>query len=270
VKLLAPHFTRANVDELLATATHMTTAQVRQLVAERFPKPDMPTLVRAIAGPAAVQVLEPCEAVPSSEPDAASLLVPLVSKPVAPTNSADSSAAMVPVVAASAAYARIEPTSPGRYSLQLTLSQETHSLLREAQALLGHAVPSGDIDTVLQRALNGLVQQLRKQKLAETEQPRAQRGSTSDRHIPAEVQRAVLKRDGGRCTFVTDTGKRCDETTRLEWDHVVPVARGGTSTAGNLRLLCRTHNQYAAEQLYGEEFMQGKRAQSGAGARATP
>jgi 5-methylcytosine-specific restriction endonuclease McrA len=166
---------------------------------------------------------------------------------------------MVPVVAASAAYTRIEPTSPGKYSVQLTISRETHDLLREAQALLGHAVPSGDIEAVLQRALGELVHQLRKQKFAETERPRAQRESTNARHIPAEVQRAVRKRDGDRCTFVSDTGKRCDEATRLEWDHVIPVARGGTSTEANLRLLCRTHNQYAAEQVYGQEFVQGKR-----------
>jgi 5-methylcytosine-specific restriction endonuclease McrA len=169
---------------------------------------------------------------------------------------------MVPVVAASPTYARIEPTSPGRYAVQLTISRETHDLLREAQALLGHAMPSGDIEAVLQRALNGLVHQLHKQKFAETEQPRAQRGSTSDRHIPAEVQRAVRKRDGNRCTFVSDTGKRCDESTRLEWDHVIPVARGGMSTAGNLRLVCRTHNQYAADCAFGTDFMQGKREQA--------
>jgi 5-methylcytosine-specific restriction endonuclease McrA len=166
---------------------------------------------------------------------------------------------MVPVVAASAAYTRIEPTSPGRYAVQLTISRETHDLLREAQALLGHAVPSGDIEAVLERALDGLVQQLRKQKFAETERPRARRGGTNARNIPAEVQRAVRKRDGDRCTFVSDTGKRCDETTRLEWDHVIPIARGGTSTAANLRLLCRTHNQFAAECTFGGEFMRGKR-----------
>jgi len=166
---------------------------------------------------------------------------------------------MVPVVAASAAYARIEPTSPGRYAVQFTISRETHDLLREAQALLGHAVPSGDIEAVMQRALGHLVQQLRKQKFAETEQPRARRGGTSDRHIPAEVQRAVRERDGDRCTFVGTGGKRCDETTRLEWDHVVPVAHGGTSTAGNLRLVCRTHNQYAADCTFGAAFMDGKR-----------
>jgi hypothetical protein len=169
---------------------------------------------------------------------------------------------MVPVVAASAAYARIEPTSPGRYSLQLTLSQETHSLLREAQALLGHAVPSGEIEAVLQRALGDLVQALRKQKFAETERPRARRGGTNARNILAEVQRAVRKRDGNRCTFVSDTGKRCDESTRLEWDHVIPVARGGTSTVANLRLVCRTHNQYAADCAFGTDFMQGKREQA--------
>jgi 5-methylcytosine-specific restriction endonuclease McrA len=184
---------------------------------------------------------------------------PLVLKPVDPSKSAECSTATVPV---SGPPTQVLPTSPGRYSLQLTLSQETHDLLREAQALLGHAVPSGDIEAVLQRALGELVYELRKRKFAETERPRAPRESSNVRLIPAEVQRAVRERDDGRCTFVSDTGKRCDETTRLEWDHVIPVARGGMSTAANLRLLCRTHNQYAADCTFGSEFMRNKREAS--------
>jgi hypothetical protein len=43
---------------------------------------------------------------------------------------------------------------------------------------------------------------------------------------------------------------------------VVPVANGGASTAQNLRLLCRTHNQHEAERMYGSGFMNAKRNSS--------
>jgi hypothetical protein len=58
---------------------------------------------------------------------------------------------------------------------------------------------------------------------------------------------------------VSARGKRCDETSRLEYDHEIPVALGGLTTFANLRLRCRAHNQYAAECVYGVGFMAGKR-----------
>ena len=90
------------------------------------------------------------------------------------------------------------------------------------------------------------------------------------RYIPASIRREVWERDQGRCTFVATTGHRCEAQATLEYDHIVPVARGGTSTAGNLRLLCRAHNQHVAEQIFGEGFMHEirERAREVAGARA--
>jgi 5-methylcytosine-specific restriction endonuclease McrA len=69
----------------------------------------------------------------------------------------------------------------------------------------------------------------------------------------------VAERDGKQCTFVSDTGVRCAERAMLEFDHELPVARGGRSTVANVRLRCRAHNQLAAEQVYGEGFMREKR-----------
>ena len=75
----------------------------------------------------------------------------------------------------------------------------------------------------------------------------------------AKVKKAVWLRDGGRCTFESDAGHRCEARSFLEYDHIEPFARGGETTAGNLRLRCRTHNQYAADQAFGMEFMKAKR-----------
>ncbi len=60
------------------------------------------------------------------------------------------------------------------------------------------------------------------------------------------------------------TGHRCNERARLEYDHIQPLARGGATSIDNLRLRCRAHNQYDAEQTFGAAFMQWKRA-GGAG-----
>ena len=77
----------------------------------------------------------------------------------------------------------------------------------------------------------------------------------NSRHIPPAVRDQIYPRDKGRCTFVGANGKRCNSTWDLEVDHVVPVARGGDNSPGNLRLLCRKHNIYRAEREYGRGLM---------------
>jgi hypothetical protein len=78
--------------------------------------------------------------------------------------------------------------------------------------------------------------------------------------------RRVWERDEGQCTFVGDTGKRCPEASRLEYDHKQPVAKGGDSSVENVRLRCRAHNQLEAERAFGKPFMEHKRAQAKAAA----
>jgi 5-methylcytosine-specific restriction endonuclease McrA len=97
---------------------------------------------------------------------------------------------------------------------------------------------------------------------AATERPRApQPAREGSRNIPAHVKRAVWVRDGGRCTFRGPDGHRC-ESRSPEYDHIVPVARGGKSEVSNVRLLCRPHNQLEAERAYGVNFMESKRRAS--------
>jgi hypothetical protein len=72
------------------------------------------------------------------------------------------------------------------------------------------------------------------------------------------VRRQVYERDGGRCTFTSEAGKRCPATRLLEFHHVEAFACGGAATAGNLRIRCRAHNRYAAELAFGKDFMDHK------------
>ncbi len=82
-------------------------------------------------------------------------------------------------------------------------------------------------------------------KLFEPSEPRAQRVSRATRvPIPAPLRREVWQRDQSRCV-------NCKSRHTLEIDHVIPVARGGNNTPENLRLLCRSCNQFAAIQAFG-------------------
>jgi hypothetical protein len=62
-------------------------------------------------------------------------------------------------------------------------------------------------------------------------------------------------------------GHQCGSDRFLEFDHIVPVARGGKSTVDNIRLRCQAHNQYEAERIFGTEFMKDKREKARASAR---
>ncbi|HZZ85628.1 MAG TPA: HNH endonuclease [Anaeromyxobacteraceae bacterium] len=73
--------------------------------------------------------------------------------------------------------------------------------------------------------------------------------------IPAALRREVWARDRGRCTWRGEDGHRCESRWQLEFDHVVPVALGGPTDAANLRLACRAHNTFHAEEVFGREHM---------------
>lgn len=54
--------------------------------------------------------------------------------------------------------------------------------------------------------------------------------------ITASVKMFVWQRDSGRCV-------KCGSQERLEFDHIIPVVKGGSSTERNLQLLCEPCNR---------------------------
>ena len=143
------------------------------------------------------------------------------------------------------------PLAPERFKIQFTASREAYEKLLRAQALLRHVIPNGDLAVVFERALDVLLADLERKKLAATSRRRSTREAASgSRHIPAAVRREVWRRDGARCGFVGAAG-RCAERGFLELHHVVPFARGGEATVGNIELRCRAHNAYEAAQAFG-------------------
>ena len=148
----------------------------------------------------------------------------------------------------------MRPLAPERYEVRFTATKEMRDQLQLAQDLLSHAIPSGNVAEVIERALKLLIEDLRRKKFAMTALPRASRGQTeTSRHIPAEVRRAVWLRDGGRCAFVSKDGHRCGETRLIEVHHVVPYAAGGLPTVENIQLRCRPHNGHEAFLFYGRD-----------------
>lgn len=54
--------------------------------------------------------------------------------------------------------------------------------------------------------------------------------------IPQDTKIAVWQRDQGRCV-------ECGDQSELEFDHIIPLAMGGSNTMRNLQLLCGRCNR---------------------------
>lgn len=65
--------------------------------------------------------------------------------------------------------------------------------------------------------------------------------STRNR-IPDDVKILVWKRDGGQCV-------NCGSNRDIEFDHIIPVALGGSSSHRNLQLLCEPCNRSKGANL---------------------
>lgn len=60
--------------------------------------------------------------------------------------------------------------------------------------------------------------------------------------IPQSVKNQVWKRDNGICV-------KCGTNEKLEFDHIIPVVMGGSSTYRNLQLLCESCNRKKYKNL---------------------
>jgi 5-methylcytosine-specific restriction endonuclease McrA len=181
-------------------------------------------------------------------------------------------AATVPALPASPVSAPVvQPLSPGRYKVQFTASAEFHEKLEKLRTLMGSRGADGDLAAVIEQAVTEKLERLEARRFARTSGPRKERAETetetdtgldpspSSRHIPAAVRRSVSQRDGERCRYVDDQGRRCKERDRLEFHHRHPFGLGGDHSVSNIRLMCRAHNAYLAECDYGREAMTSRR-----------
>jgi hypothetical protein len=149
------------------------------------------------------------------------------------------------------------------------------------------SVPDGDLATIIEQAVTEKIERLESRRFGRTRaseeslsagdastprrapsrtdreiSPAAGPGSPvardtlhRTRHIPAAVKRAVYERDGGRCRFVDERGRRCSAREGLEYHHRHPFGHGGNHSVEWVSLLCRVHNLHLAEIDYGREAM---------------
>jgi hypothetical protein len=219
---------------LLAKAAGRTKDEIEELVAALAPRPPPPTVIRKLPEPQALPLVDSA---------------PQTAPPPPPR----------PVV----------PVAQDTFKVQFAISREFRDEIREAQDVLRHRIPDGDLATLFRMALRLLVADVKKERFGIGCKPRsmAEPKETSSRHVPDAIKRTVYERDGGRCTFADHRGHRCTERGFLEFDHVEGFARTHLHDVEAIRLLCRAHNQFSADGMYGSAFMNLRRGQGGTRSR---
>lgn len=60
--------------------------------------------------------------------------------------------------------------------------------------------------------------------------------------IPDEIKQYVWQRDKGQCA-------KCGSQENIEFDHIIPVSKGGSNTARNIQILCQDCNRSKSDSV---------------------
>jgi hypothetical protein len=257
LRLLAKVVTRDNIDEVLEQACGKSKREIEEMVVALEPKPLVPATIRKL--PARVQEVvlssPPQSPTPAPAPALGSLFE--AAAPCAAQVALEPVARPVPTRPA------VEPLATDAFKVQFTASRAFRDKLEQLQALLRHRIPDGDLGTILEMATDLLLADVKKERFGLGATPRKTDPAPVEggsRAIPVAIRRAVAERDGLRCTYRFPDGSQCPERGWLEFDHVEGFARTGVHGVESLRMVCRSHNQLAAEDIYGTAFMAEARA----------
>jgi hypothetical protein len=266
--------TEDNVHEWLDRAEGLTLKRIKALVRATQEIEERPTKKRATIRPIGVETpQEPKPAQPSlfdtppAPPDPTPPKAPEAAHPPAPP---------VPPTPPTPEPAPAPSPKPPEeselrrlvYRLSILVGQEFCTLLDEAKALLSHAIPDGDVEKVLIRALERLIAEVKKERfgVGKTKGKGKKKGGKlkpsapseaakpeRSRHIPDAIKSEVHDRDGARCAYVAPDGTACESDRFIQHHHIHPFAKGGAHTPENITHYCHTHNALAARQDYGAE-----------------
>jgi hypothetical protein len=168
----------------------------------------------------------------------------------------------------------LEPLTATETRLHITVSREFLAMLEACKKALSHKLPGATAEDVLTAGMKLILAQDAKKKAlvpkprprAPANEPRAQ----PSRYVPAEIRREVWERDQGRCQWPLASGGICGSEFQPEFDHIVPLGKGGATAVANLRVLCGPHNDRAARLEYGDEHMNRWRRSARDVPRCTP
>lgn len=131
---------------------------------------------------------------------------------------------------------------------QMNLPTQATADLSRLKEVLSHIFPFATDADIISYALRDLVK--RKDPQEKILRQKAKVGA----------KLATFKKSNFRCTYKDPkTGVVCGTRYQLQVDHIKPRALGGTDDPDNLRILCRQHNLWVAEKIFGKSKMDAYR-----------
>lgn len=167
-------------------------------------------------------------------------------------------------IVAADAVATSTPQQEELQPLTLWVGRELREELEAVRTLLGHAVPSGKREEVLLHVLRAQRKVLERRRYGSPKSAGKSTAPANADYIPAAVRREVYEREGGGCAYLGEGDRRCCSTLRLEYQHIIPLARGGQSTTKNVTLFCRAHNLLQAEKDFGKDHVKRRQLERSA------
>jgi hypothetical protein len=152
-----------------------------------------------------------------------------------------------------------DPLTADLSRLHVTVSRGFLEKLERARMALSHSIPGATIEGVLEAGLNLVLAKDAKKKALVARPgpttPANQPTGSDSRYIPAEIRRVVWDRDQGKCQWPLHCGGICGSTLRPELDHIRGWKPGEPVKIEDLRVLCDFHNDLAAREVYGDDYM---------------
>lgn len=234
--------------------------EVEALIVTSFPEEARPDFIRRLPVTATLVSAAPpytAQATPSAPP--------LTPGPVVEWAAMPAGEAM-----AGRVWQDVMPVAADRVRIGFDAASSLMRMIERAKQLLRHKYPEGHLEDVLKDVLETFLDKKDPQRRLSLKTPpmprdalleaddkddgrlptRFVRAYAAGRYIPAKVKSAVWARDQGRCAWRFEDGTVCGGRDFVEFDHIVPFAKGGRSECRNIRLLCRAHNQLAAEMAF--------------------
>jgi hypothetical protein len=269
----APHIREDNVDKLLSDCAGMTKRAVEEYLAKLRPKPVFNPSIRK--RPSSKQESDKAGAGGQQEvtqekeqPNQAGSAPPVEETP---SQRPPSSSPNV-----------LEPARHDIFNFRFSADANFKAKFERLAEVLGVENPLKNMAEVFERAMDislekkdpkkKLERRLQKERKrnasqkesrpdkipTDEEAPTSGGNKAKSRYIPSEVREHVYARAAYRCEFRGPDGTRCSSRTGLEIDHERPFAIYRSHDEHHLRLLCRRHNRFQAERVYGAEFIRAK------------
>lgn len=146
---------------------------------------------------------------------------------------------------------------PSKKVLTFAVSPELEQKIEKLMDFMAHKNFDRDLSQVLDLLVSQELKKFEKQVSLRSEAtkdiPKADKcnlpSANRKRYISTRTKSLVWAKYRGKCTYRDPlTGKSCDSTHGIQFDHRRPIARGGLTSFENLTLLCASHNSWKGQR----------------------